>query len=243
LDEAWPIAQKIAGNWMTTTKSSVSLPTVGDGCYPIPDYTDIFTTSKEILIRWRTHRKDLGAPRYPDGKYSLMVKAFNGDGTAVSLPVGGTTQLIVRVDNTWPEASIKEDIDLLNSTVPLCPDPKPSGMVCDNPEVCGIIYIESGKKVRVKFDAYDDQEHFRSYRLTYRTGHKVTGNIASKQFTGPPREDYGFTNETVDWDITGLSQCGYEVRLAVWDRTINGYHHIHWTEDYIHLILLEKPAP
>jgi hypothetical protein len=243
LDEAWPIAQKIAGDWVTVTKSPVALPGVGDGCYEIPDYTDLFTTSKEMLIRWRTHRKDFGAPRYPNGKYSLMVQAFESDGTAIALPAGGDTQLIVRIDNTWPVASIKEDIVLLGGSMPLCSDPGVLGPPCDNPEVCGIIYIESGKRVRIKFDAYDDQNHFRRYNLTYRTGHNVTGSIAGEQFTGPPREDYGFTNETADWDIEDLDQCGYEVRLVVWDRTINGYRHIHWREDFIHLILLEQPAP
>lgn len=243
LDEVWPIAQKVGANWVTVQKSPVSLPGVGDGCYEIPDYTDLFTTSKEILIRWRTHRKDLGAPRYPNGKYSLMVKAYESDGSPVGLPAGGGTALVVRIDNTWPVANIKEDITTSGGTVPPCPDPRPPGMVCDNPEVCGIIYIESGKTVRIRFDAYDDQDHFRRYNLTYRTGHAVTGSIASKGFIGPPREDHGFTNEMVDWAIAGLSQCGYEVRLVVWDRTINGYHHIHWSEDFIHLILLEKPVP
>jgi hypothetical protein len=245
LDEAWPIAQKIADNWVTVQKAPVSLPTVGDGCYEIPDYTDLYKTSKEILIRWRTHRQDHGVPRYPDGKYTLMVKAFKSDGTVEDLPAGGDMTLTVRVDNTWPVAIIKEDIEIRNSTVPPCPDPRPAGMICDNPQVCGIVYIENlapPKTVRVEFDAYDEQNHFRRYSLTYRSGHDVTGTIASKQFTGPPREDYGFPDETADWEITGLSQCGYEVRLVVWDRTINGYHHIHWIEDFVHLILLEQPT-
>jgi len=244
LDEKWPVAQKIGGNWVTVYKSYVELPGAGDGCYEIPDYTDLYLTSKDILIRWATHRKDLGAPRYPNGKYSLMVKVFNADGTAALSPQPSDT-LIVRVDNTWPVAKIKEDISIIGGTVSLCPDPKPSGMICDSPEVCGIIYIEPGKQLRIKFDAYDEQNHFRNYKLTYRTGHGSKVNIpnGSKYFTGPPREDYGFTNETVDWNIGGLNQCGYEVRLRVWDRTINGNHHIHWREDFIHIILLEKPAP
>ena len=243
LNDTWPIAQKVGSNWVTVQKSPVSLPGVGDGCYQIPDYTDLFTTSKEILIRWRTHREDLGAPRYPNGKYRLMVKAYESDGSPVALPAGGSTTLDVRIDNTPPVASIKENITVSGGTVLTCPDPKPPGMICDNPAVCGIIYVEPGKTVRIRFDAYDDQDHFKRYDLTYRTGHAITGNIASKKFTGPPREDHGFTSETADWAITGLSQCGYEVRLVVWDRTINGYQYIHRREDFIHLILLEKPTP
>ena len=246
LDEIWPIAQKIAGEWKTVHKSPVELPGAGDGCYEIPDYTDLYQTSKDILIRMNTHRMDLGAPRYPNGKYSLLVKVFNGDGSEVSIPAGGDIQLIIRVDNTWPIAKIKEDIEIDGGVIPHCPDPKPQGMICDNPEVCGIVYIESGKKLHIKFDAYDEQHHFRNYKLTYRTGHNVeeiaiTGG--SKYFTGPPREDHGFTDEILDWNIAGLNQCGYEIRLRVWDRTINGKHHIHRSEDFIHIILLDKPAP
>jgi len=241
LYEVWPVSQKIADNWVTVYKSPVELPVVGGGCYEIPDYTDIFRNSKDILIRWATHGNDHGVPRYPNGKYSLMVKVIKDDGSVVE----PSNTFIVRVDNTWPVAKIKEDISIIGGTVPLCPDPKPSGMICDSPEICGIIYLESGKQLRVKFDAYDEQNHFRNYELTYRTGHGSVVNIhnGSKYFTGPPREDYGFTNETVDWNIGGLDQCGYEVRLRVWDRTINGSHHIHWREDFIHIILLEEPAP
>ncbi len=242
LDEVWPVAQKIADNWVTVYKSPVELPGAGGGCYEIPDYTDLYFTSKDILIRWTTDRKDLGASRYFNGKYTIIVKVFNNDGTPAlsSQPVN---TIIVRIDNTWPVAKIKEDIVIIGGTVPLCPDPKPPGMICDSPKVCGIIYIESGKKLRIKFDAYDEQNHFRNYNLTYRTGHGVEKNIPDgrKYFTGPPRVDYGFTNETVDWNISSLNQCGYEVRMIVWDRTINGYQHIHQSEDFIHIILLEKP--
>ncbi len=243
LDETWSIAQKIGGDWVTVQKGPVSVPGVGDGCYEIPDYTDLFTTSKEILLRWRTARRDLGAPRYPDGKYSLKVKAYNSDGTDLPLPAGGDTELVVQLDNIWPVATISENIEVVGGSVKTCGDPGVVGPVCDSPEVCGIIYVETGKKVRFRIDAYDEQDHFRSYTLTYRTGHAVTSPIASETFTGPPREDYGFTNETVDWEIEGLAQCGYEVRLLVGDRTINGYHHIHRSEDFVHLILLEVPAP
>ena len=245
LDEAWPIAQKVGANWVTVMRTPVSLPGAGDGCYQIPDYTDLYTTSKEMLIRWTTHRNDMGARRYPDGKYTLQIAAFNADGSSLPLPAGGGEEIAVRIDNRWPVAALDESFAIVGGTLPLCPDPKPAGMICDSPEVCGIVYIEPGKRVRIGFDAYDDQNHFRNYQLTYRTGHGVSVAIAggSKQFTGPPREDFGFTAETVDWDIAGLAQCGYEVRLVVWDRTINGYHHIHRSEDFVHVILLEKPAP
>jgi hypothetical protein len=245
LDESWPIAQKVGTNWVTVMRSPVSLPGAGEGCYQIPDYTDLYTTSKEILIRWTTYRKDVGAPRYPDGKYTLKIKAFNADGSDLPLPAGGTDEIIVRIDNSWPVASLQGTFSIVGGTLPLCPNPKPAGMICDSPQVCGIVYIEPGKQVRIGFDAYDNQDHFRNYQLSYRTGHGVAVAIpgGSKQFIGPPREDHGFIGESVDWSIAGLAQCGYEVRLVVWDRTINGYHHIHWSEDFVHVILLEKPAP
>jgi len=245
LNESWPVAQKIGGIWVTVIKSAVTLPGVGDGCYQIPDYTDLYLTSKEMLIRWRTHIKDYGAPKYPNGKYSLKVKAFQADGTEISLPAGGDTTLTVKIDNSWPVAKISENIQILGGTTPICAESDPPGTICDSPKVCGIVYIEAGKSIRITFDAYDNENHFRNYLLTYRTGHGVETQIpgGAKNFEGPPREDHGFLGEIVDWGISSLKQCGYEVRLRVWDRTINGYHHIHWVEDFIHLILLDKPTP
>jgi hypothetical protein len=240
LDEAWLVAKKIGNTWVTFYKSPIEVGGI-EGCYEIPDYYDIYLTSKDILISWRTDRIDLGAPRYPDGKYTLKVKAFEVDGTG-EITLGGDTELNVRIDNTWPVAEIKDDIYITGGTIPLCPQPE--GIICDDPEECGIIHIEQDKKVRIKFDAYDEQNHFRSYKLTYRTG--GGGEIpipgGSKNFIGPPRNDYGFTDETVDWDISGLSQCGYEITLKVLDRTTNGYILIHRTEDSHHLILLENSS-
>lgn len=249
LDEVWPVAQKPAGNWVTVSKSPVKLPGVGGGCYEIPDYTDLYLTSKLILIRWQTHRKDCGVPRYPNGKYSLMVKVFNADGTDALSPQP-TNKLVVRIDNTWPVAAIKEDISIIGGTLPICSGSTPSGTICDNPVVCGIIYIESGKKLCIKFDAYDDQEHFKLYKLTYRYGHGAEAPIpvapgdttGTRKFTAltPPQRNHGFTDETVDWNIAGLTQCGYEVRLRVLDRTIDGYRCIHRSEDFIHIVLLDR---
>ena len=237
LDEAWLVAKLIGGTWQTFYKSPIEVGGI-EGCYEIPDYADIYLTSKTTLISWSTDRIDLGAPRYPDGKYTLKVRAFEVDGTGY-ITLGGETKLNVRIDNTWPVAEIKDDIDITGGTIPPCP----SEGICDDPEECGIIYIESGKKVRIKFDAYDEQNHFRSYKLTYRTGGgEYPIPDGSKNFIGPPRNDYGFTDETVDWDIGGLSQCGYEIRLKMWDRTINGYSLIHKTEDSHHLILLKIPS-
>jgi hypothetical protein len=243
LNEVWPVAQKIAGKWVTVPKSPVDLPGTGGGCYEIPDYTDLYLTSKDILLRWTTHRKDCGAERYPNGKYSLKVKIFEANGQDITPAPVEDMRLIVRIDNTWPVAEIKEELSVSggSGTIHICPDPKPSGLICDNPEICGIIYVESGKKIKIKFDAHDNEDHFRNYLLTYRTGHGVETVILSKYFMGPPREDYGFDDEIVDWDISGLAQCGYEVRLRVWDRTTNGHHPIHRSEDFIHLILLEIP--
>ena len=232
LDEVWPVAQKIEDKWVTIYKTPVELPGGSGavkGCYKIPDYADLFLTSKDILIRWMTHRKDLGAPRYPNGKYTLKVRAFNEDGTEIHLSEGANKGFNVRVDNTWPVAKIREEIGIIGGTG------KP-----DDPRVCGIIYIESGKHVQITFDAYDEQNHFQSYTLVYRSGHGVEKVISSKTFLSPSRNDFGYANEEVNWDIgTGeIKQCGYEIRLKVWDRTTNGYYNIHRSDDFIHLILL-----
>jgi hypothetical protein len=234
LNEVWPVAELGGAGWETFSKSPIELPGGIEGCYEIPDYNNYSLTSKTTLIRWSTHRIDLGAPRYPDGKYTLKVEAYKDDGTEIELlPSRGNEELNVRIDNTWPVAEIKGDIGIIGGTIPLCSETDEE--ICDNPEVCGIIYIESGKKARIKFDAYDEQNHFRRYKLTYRTGDGNEIPISDGS------NDYGFTDETVDWEIGGLSQCGYEIRLEVWDRTTNGYRLIHRTEDFIHLILLDIP--
>jgi hypothetical protein len=234
LNEEWPVAQMIGGMWVTVSKSPTELPGGIKGCYEIPYYTDLSLTLKDVLIRWSTHRMDFGSPKYPDGKYTLKVKAFKDNGNEISFPTIEDKELIVRIDNTWPVAIIK-DIGIVGGEIPLCADlPPGSEETCDDPEECGIVYIELNKEVRIKFDAYDEQNHFRSYKLTYRTGGDVV-TIA----TSSGSNDYGYTDETVDWDIGGLKQCGYEIKLEVRDRTTNGYFPIHRTDDFLHLILLE----
>ena len=240
VDEQWPVAQKVGSDWVTVMKKPVELPGAGEGCYEIPDYTDYTLTSKSILIRWNTDFGPNGAKRFPDGKYSLRVRVFNEDGSA--LTTQPTTIFDVRLDNTWPVALISDSIGIDGSTVPLCTETSTSDEICDSPEACGIVYMETGKSLKFTFKAYDEQNHFRRYDLTYRFKHGNQGNINFEKYVSGSGPDHGFTNELIDWDISSLEQCGYEVRLRVWDRTINGYRHIHHKDDFINIILLNIPS-
>lgn len=240
LDEGWNIAMKVDDEWTTVYRSPGELGELGGGFYQIPDYTDTNMTSKEILVRWRTWRKDGGAPRYPDGKYSLRLEVYDEDGAAIL----ATTSMAVQVDNTEPIALIRENIQVENGSLPLCTETTTEGELCDSPEVCGIVYLEPGKKLKFRLDAYDEANHFRRYRVTYRGGHGETG-IIRNWVSWEDENDHGLENELVEWDISpssALTQCGYQIHLKVWDRTINGYGYIHEESDFINMILLDLPS-
>jgi hypothetical protein len=226
--------------------------------YKIPDYTDDTLTKKTRLIRWTTHREDSGIRRYPDGKYDLLVKAWdaNGDPVILNSSHPENNRLTVMIDNTWPEAlltrigphNILRTDELLPYT-PVCPT------------------LIKGKYCEIIFDATDAKGHLLNYRLSLITGHNFCVDETIKEYDGKsstgadevfkvtkkhkaagtgavttthPRDDVkppgGFPDEAVVWDTGSpdVVPCAYQVRLRVWDRVIDGYEFIHWTEDTMH---------
>ncbi len=113
--------------------------------------------------------------------------------------VGGTQHVslpvVVMIDNKRPTA-------VLNiSTTPECGD------------------ITIGDTVTGNIAATD--EHFYSYRLSYRCGLNppCPGSVLPVRKYGNV-SDHGDADLTFTWDTTGLPPCGYEILLEVWDRTI-----------------------
>jgi hypothetical protein len=260
LDETWNVAKKIAGEWTTVSIAPETLLSVGGGFYKIPDYTDIYTTSKDILINWNTNRMDLGVRRYPDGRYSLKVKAFNSNGTPINPQINSNLKLVVVVDNSWPTALLEKigDLDVLRTDdntpyVPVCP-------VFERPKTNVV------RNLTVRFDA-TDLKHFWYYTLSFITGHNTYMDQIKKVYEGKDpdgKERFGvtkyhkgadtlqpddhkpiggFPDETYDWNIgnADVVKCAYQVRLGVWDRVINGYDHIHYAEDTMHIVIDIEP--
>ena len=71
-------------SWNPVAVSPVSGAVAGELVYEIPDYTDITLTKKTRLIKWTTQRRDSGIARYPDGKYDLLVRAWDAAGCSAS---------------------------------------------------------------------------------------------------------------------------------------------------------------
>lgn len=134
--------------------------------------------------------------------------------------------------------------------------------------ICPVFSKKRGS-LEVEFDAYDENDHFLSYHLSFITGHNFYVDEFIKSYDGRvgPDERFKITkhnkyigtgivatthptyeicerarkppcfhNETILWDISSsdVVKCAYQVRLIVWDRTINGYGYIHTAEGTMH---------
>lgn len=266
LNESWTVSKYDAGtgDWKPLVVEPISGVIAGEKVYEIPDYLDITLTKKTRLITWTTHRKDTGVRRYPDGKYDLLIKAWDASGKPVDLNPSHPkdNRLTVVIDNTWPKALLKiigtHDIlrtDEMHPYTPVCP-------------VFSKTDTALGGSLNVAFDATDENDHFLQYRLSFITGHNFYVDEFVKRYDGdsgsdevfkctrkhtqigtgtvttthPPddlRPPGGFNDEVVNWDISSPDavRCAYQVRLDVWDRTINGYGYIHHAQDTMHFSL------
>jgi hypothetical protein len=269
--ESWTVSKcdLTTYDWEPLVIEPISDVIPGQKVYEIPDYTDITRTKKTRLIRWTTHRKDAGVRRYPDGKYDLLIKAWDASGNTVVLNPSHpeNNRLTVVIDNKRPKALLRAigghnilRTDEMHPYTPVCPvfskgPPSPPNL----PTI-----------LDVTFEATDD--HFRTYRLSFITGHNFyvdetikyydgkTGTDDDERFnvtehhktiqtgavtpTHPPDQVIppgGFPDDVIGWDISSpdVVPCAYQVRLRVSDRTINGYGYIHYTEDTMHFSIEE----
>ncbi|MCP4220931.1 MAG: hypothetical protein GY765_40255 [bacterium] len=262
LHESWTVSKydSLTGDWTPKIIEPESGIVAGEKVYEIPDYMDITQTTKTRLISWRTHRKDAGIARYPDGKYDVLIKAWDAAGNPVVLNAARpeNNRLTVVLDNARPTALLKKlgphDIlrtDEMMPYTPTCP-----------------VFSKTLGTLNVEFDAIDEQEHFLKYQLSFITGHNFYVDRMLKvydgkfmlnerfkvtrihkqigtgiEFTVHPADDIqppgGFPSEIVPWSVASPDavRCAYQVRLSVWSRTINGYGYIHYAEDTMHFSL------
>ncbi len=262
LHEAWTVSKYEPGTgiWNPIVIESQSGVVTDEKVYEIPDYLDIAQTNKTRLISWQTHRKDAGIPRYPDGKYELLIKAWDSAGNPVDLNPSNpeNNRLTVVVDNSWPTALLRRlgPFDILRTDemmpyTPTCP-----------------VFSKGMDFLNVEFDAIDEQDHFLKYELSFITGHNFYVDRIRKDYDGKsgtnerfnvtrihkqvgtgtefvtyPPDDIklpgGFPGEVYAWDVGSPDavRCAYQVRLSIWDRAINGYGYIHHAEDTMHFSL------
>ena len=260
-NESWTASKydPATHDWKPITVAPLSGVVPGELVYEIPDYTDFMLTKKTRLIKWITNRKDGGVSRYPDGKYDLLIKAWDASGNPVTLnPIHPeNNQLTVVIDNQWPKALLKKigphnilRTDEMHPYTPVCP-----------------VFSKTadGPVLPVEFAAIDENEHFLKYHLFFITGHNFYVDEVIKQYNGKSGSDEvfkvwskhrvigtpaptttplpdetkppgGFPVEMANWNIGSpdVVRCAYQVRLVVWDRTINGYGYIHRAEDTMH---------
>ena len=261
LNESWTVSKynTATSDWEPLVIEPINGVIPGEKVYEIPDYTDITLNKKTRLIKWTTHRQDAGVRRYPDGKYDLLIKAWDASGNPLVLNSSHpeNNKLTVMIDNKWPKALLRmigtHDILRTDEMLPYTP-------------VCPVFSKSSdGPNLSVTFDAIDENEHFLKYLISFITGHNFYVDETIKGYDGkagpneifkvtkkhkaigtsivttthPPDEfklPGGFNNEGVDWNIGSpdVVKCAYQVRLRVWDRSINGYGYIHYAEDTMH---------
>lgn len=261
-NEAWTVSQFDSStlDWTPLVIEPLDGVVAGEKVYEIPDYTDITRNKKTRLIAWTTTRQDTGISRYPNGKYDVLVKAWDATGTPVTLNPAYPehNRLTVVVDNRWPKPLLKKlgshnilRTDEMHPYTPVCP-------------VFSKLALTT---LPVEFEASDAENHFRLYRLSFITGHNIYVDEVRKIYQGkvgtderfaasfrhmsgpwmasfPPVDDRppgGFPTETVNWNVShpDVVPCAYQVRLRVWDRTINGYGYIHYAEDTMHFSIAQ----
>ena len=257
-NETWTVSQfnSTTLDWRPLVIESLEGVVAGEKVFEIPDYTDITRNKKTRLIAWTTTRRDTGISRYPNGKYDVLVKAWDASGTPVTLNLAHLehNRLTVVVDNSRPKAQLKNlgshDILRTDEMHPYTP-------------VCPVFSKAAVPTLPVMFEATDTENHFLQYQLFFMTGHNIYMDSARKAYAGkagtnesfleyrrhmaapppwgPPvgsetRSPGGFPTETFNWDMShpDVMPCAYQVRLRVWDRTINGYGYVHHTEDTMH---------
>lgn len=262
LHESWTASKfdMATLQWDAVVVEALSGVVAGEKVYEIPDYGDITLTDKTRLIAWRSHRTDNGARRYPDGKYDLLIKAWDAAGNPAALNAAHPelNRLTVMIDNVGAMALLKMigTFDILRT----------DGMMPYTP-VCPV-FSKTGGVLPVLFDAVDALDHFWQYQLSFITGHNFYVDTISKVYDGKaganerfkvvrthrqigtgvvtttPLPDQvkapgGFADEVFNWNIASpdVVKCAYQARLGVWARTINGYGHIHYAEDTMHFAI------
>lgn len=173
--------------------------------YMIPSASEYWYLD-DLLIEWDTGR-------FSDGKYSLRLKAYNGGGSEMGIPEE-LNRLVLVVDNSEPSVSIDEIIF--------------DGQVVDT---CGIVSMLPEDELEFVLTVDDADGHLFSYNLKANWGDNSAFSIAGETYDPDIHGSSwtGLSGDSFFYD-TWPATCAYNFRLVVWDRVINGYNRIHYTE-------------
>lgn len=262
--EQWYYSVYVGNNqWETHIKSPVTLSGI-EGCYIIPDYTDLDTTQKELILPWTSYRMDGNIPRYPNGHYRFRVNLIEevSPGNYAVAPTSThdpMSQILnVTIDNNWPVAQFSDQLyvgENVGGTLNL-----------SSVEPCGFVEGGLNRYLILNFTAVDLEKHFRRYIIQMNRGSEsyitvpnaglpstITTNPSLSGFKLSPSEytfnlptdnfpnGYVALNLGTDPWLGGntLKQCAYNFTLTVYDRVTNGYGHIHWSKHPITLTIME----
>jgi hypothetical protein len=247
--------------WKTVPLGPFHKPSYADGTQVYGLYKLITSTEKavtpwqfpDLLAAWYT-------PGVTDGKYTLRIQGYKEfpPGCVTPTPSWGlvpeqptTGQLIVNIDNSQPVCEITE-VRQGNWDQPFA-SLTPVG-------ACAKVNLVSGKKLAVKFKAYDEKGFLYAYNLAAYYGHNQVvipppsspnkakdsyaahaGAVAwtgSQEFIIEYIADTGGVSTDVSYSNLEMPPCAYQFRLTLAKRTNNGYGLVyHGYEDNIHLTI------
>lgn len=208
----------------------------------------------DLLAAWDT-------TKLQDGLYTLQIECYKETAPGSGLvnltpawglvidPAYGTFKL--QIDNSQPVCKIIEIRKGLH-TEPWS-NLTPVG-------ACAKIDLTSGRKIAIKFKAYDAKGHLRCYNLGALYGHNQivvpppispdkakddysahTGAVAwsgSNAFTIEYKAPASDVPESVSYDSIEMPSCAYQFRLNLDKRTTNGYGRVYYSyEDTVHVTI------
>jgi hypothetical protein len=205
----------------------------------------------DLIARWDT-------TKVPNGFYTLRLLGFRVDSTGTTLVPSGALiidpaygNLKLRVDNTPPTAKIKAFTHF------------PPGSSVGTPVgICSVLELSTGR-LRVEFDASDNEGHLMGYTLNAMFGANeslpppITPGVVPPPAPDKSSDSYaahvdgtrhwtGGTSLHVDYNAGGgnpvytpaiMRTCAYQFRLDVSKRTTNGYGPIFSAEDTAHITI------
>ena len=204
-------------------------PDTGTTKYRIPDEYPLQAARwvpPFLMMRW---------PSGANGSYEFKVDLFQQTGatyTAVAFPPADalSNSLVLRVDNTPPEATI----------VRICQDtggPVPASDPCwpqKEVRACDIVSAGANDFTFV-IRAYDPNGHLRYYRLRALWGKNASADVIPIEHYNAHVDEEGpylwsgVVNATVPaggWSAS--CNCAHTFRLSTGKRTINGYDYVLW---------------
>lgn len=168
-----------------------------------------------------------------NGLCLIEIKLYNA--SKVEIPVGSIHSRRVKIDNQWPVANI-EKILQNNIEVPVC-----------------AIVKTAPDQFTFRITAIDPQGHLFSWNLSALWGNNKSADISGDNYSNhvsPSRQWAGVASGLPDvpalpWkaavaDDPTSTHCAHTFYLGVWDRVINGYNRIHYS-DYHKSITIDIP--